>query len=71
MRVASLQSQAPMFQKMFDAVPQKDQEIDDDKLREIALHINLNPHFVIPTILKKETIHIEQSPGLQVAQEAI
>ena len=60
-----------MFQKMFDAMPQKDQDIDEDKLREIALHVNLNPHFVIPTILKKETVHISESPGLQAAQEAM
>jgi hypothetical protein len=45
--------------------------IDDGKLRELALHANLNPHFVLPPFLKKEIISIDNSPALQVSQDVI
>ena len=59
-----------MIQKMFkDIEPLKG--LNESKLRELAHHLNINPKFQIPTILKKEAVHVSESPGMQAAQDVL
>jgi len=58
-----------MFQKMFDELNIPKTSIDQNKLRELTNFVNVNPTYIVPSLLLKEPVHISKSIALQVSQD--
>jgi hypothetical protein len=52
---------------LFEGVQKPHHHIDAAKMREIAIHVNLHPSFVMPHMLEKYPVPKKESPGLQIA----
>jgi hypothetical protein len=71
LKIAGLTFNAPAVQRLFDNCVQPRYTIEEPQMREISLHQNLNPHFILPHMLTKVAIPKKDHPGLQVASEVL